>query len=488
MLVTPKIKLDDAAATPINAVAWSPDGSLIALAGYAQVRLVSPPDAEGGAGAEGPSRQRERRGLLRRWHGCWRRPRASRACSAKCGSGTWPTARWSKTLTGHRDSLYAVAVSPGRQDAGHRQLRRADQACGTSPADRSCVTLAGHNGAIFDLAFARNGKLLASASGDRTVKLWDVATGERLDTRGESLKEIYAVAFSPDGRRVAAGGVDNRIRVWQIGPAAKEGDNPLLYSRFAHEGAIVRLAWSPDGRWLASSAEDRTVKLWDAGRMVERHVLERQSDTPAALAFSPDNESLLVGRLDGTFAIYSVQTGKPIETTLALADDAKKPEEPKKAPPKPELSSLAPRGVQRGMATRVKLAGKDLAEISEIAFNNAKVTGKLRRGRQELGHGGLDRSHGGRRSAARRLRADREDARRRERPAEAARRRSAASGGARAERTRCKRRPRYRLPASVWGALGEKGDVDHFAFEARRGETIVLDLAASRWARSSTPC
>ncbi len=147
--------------------------------------------------------------------------------------------------------------------------------------------LAGHNGAIFALAFARNGQLLASASGDRTVKLWDVKTGERLDTRGESLKEIHTLAFQPNGRRLAAGGVDNRIRVWQIGKSAKEGDNPLLYSRFAHEGAIVRLAWSADGRWLASAAEDRTVKLWNAGHMVERRrarAAKRHARCPGLLA------------------------------------------------------------------------------------------------------------------------------------------------------------------------------------------------------------
>ena len=79
----------------------------------------------------------------------------------------------------------------------------------------------------FALAFDPHGKFLASASGDRTVKLWDVATGERLETFGQPLLDQYTVAFSPDGQHLAAAGADNRIRIWRISATGKEGTNPI---------------------------------------------------------------------------------------------------------------------------------------------------------------------------------------------------------------------------------------------------------------------
>jgi hypothetical protein len=184
--------------------------------------------------------------------------------------------------------------------------------------------LKGHNGPVFDVAFDPAGRLLASASGDRTVKLWDVATGERLDTFSQPTKEQYAVAFSPDGQHVIAGGVDSRIRVWRISPTAKEGTNDLVQSLFAHDGPIVRLAVSRDGRWIASSSEDRTIKLWDAERFTQAAKLADQSDWTTALAIAPDNLTLAAGRMDGSLSIQPLGdlastksvTAKPLDYSV----------------------------------------------------------------------------------------------------------------------------------------------------------------------------
>ncbi len=166
--------------------------------------------------------------------------------------------------------------------------------------------LNGHNGPVFDLAFDPTGRLLVSASGDRTVKLWDVAKGERLDTFSQPLKDQYTVAFLPDGRHVIAGGVDSRIRVWKLSESAKEGTNEIVESLFAHDGPILRLAVSRDGRWIVSSSEDRTIKVWDAARYEQAARFSEQADWTTALAISPDNRTLVAGRIDGGLSVRSL--------------------------------------------------------------------------------------------------------------------------------------------------------------------------------------
>jgi len=125
------------------------------------------------------------------------------------------------------------------------------------------------------------------------------------------------VVFSPDGKHLLAGGADNRLRVWAISESAAETTNPLLQSKFAHEGAILNLEFSPDGKLLLSSADDRTVKLWDAEQMQERLLLEKQSDWAPALAFVAD-QSIVIGRVDGSLGVYDVTTGK---TKAALGSE-----------------------------------------------------------------------------------------------------------------------------------------------------------------------
>ncbi|MBW3570135.1 MAG: WD40 repeat domain-containing protein [Gemmatimonadetes bacterium] len=138
------------------------------------------------------------------------------------------------------------------------------------PADTGRV-LAGHQDVVYALAFAPDGATLASASLDRTARLWAVESGAARDTLvtahparlvvGGRVREIpqqlpvTAAAFSPDGRTVATAGGDRALHLWGAATGAR------VRSLEGHTRAVTALAWGPGAR-LASSSADGTVRIW----------------------------------------------------------------------------------------------------------------------------------------------------------------------------------------------------------------------------------
>jgi WD40 repeat protein len=355
-LNVPKIDPRVPTRRPINAVAATPDGKLAALARYGEVELFAVEEQE--TTATLPGLRGDVNALVFSPSG--KELFAASGENVRFGEVkefSVPGGQLVKTFTGHKDAIYAVAVSPDGKTLAtgsyDQKIKLWDIATGAE-----LKTLSGHNGAVFGLSFRADGKVLASASSDRTVKLWDTATGDRLDTLSQSLKELYAVAFSPDGKRVAAGGADNRIRVWDVSPSARETPPPII-SRFAHEGAILRLVFSSDGKKIVSAAQDLTVKIWDAPNVEEKLLVEKQPDWPTGLAFGPENKSALVGRLDGSWSIYDTASGGLVK------------------PPRPSLTSVSPRGIQRGVVTKLRLGGQRLAGLTGAKSAGDKLAVRL---------------------------------------------------------------------------------------------------------------
>jgi hypothetical protein len=118
-------------------------------------------------------------------------------------------------------------------------------------------TLTGHAGWVRGVAFSPDGALLATASTDKTARLWDPATGECVRTLTGHAEAVYGVAFSPDGRLLATASMDNTAKLWD--PASGECVGTLT----GHAETVYGAAFSPDGRLLATASMDRTTRVWD---------------------------------------------------------------------------------------------------------------------------------------------------------------------------------------------------------------------------------
>ncbi|GIW96991.1 MAG: hypothetical protein KatS3mg111_0324 [Pirellulaceae bacterium] len=202
-----------------------------------------------------------------------------------------------QTFSGHHDAVYALAISADGSmiaSGGYdRQIIVWDVASAT-PRWR----FTGHNGAIYDLDFHPTGKALASASADQTIKLWSIRRGERLDTFSQAEGEMTCVRFSPDGRFLFGGGYDRQLRQWRLVSLDQPAINPLVRSRFAHEGPIVGLALV-NNDLLVSISEDRTIKLWESDQLGPAGVLAECRDVPVAIATERGSNAVIVVDLFG---------------------------------------------------------------------------------------------------------------------------------------------------------------------------------------------
>src|ERR1700677_2075000 len=165
----PEIQPDVAVVSPVTSAKFSPDGKLLAVGGYRQVRLIDP--ASGNVIA---------------------------------------------TLSGHANYVRSIAFSPDGKllaAAGGSPQLEGEIKIWELQSHQVLKTLTGHKDCIYSIAWSPDGKLIASGSYDKTVKLWDVAAGKEVSNLQDHIDAVFAVAFSLDGKRLASASQDRTVKI-----------------------------------------------------------------------------------------------------------------------------------------------------------------------------------------------------------------------------------------------------------------------------------
>ncbi len=298
---------------PITALVYSPDYSRVAIAGYRGVKLLDVKTGEIIQTVSGASDQVQ----AIAWSSDGKLLAMAGGVPGEKGeivlvdTQTWKPLR---TLGEHTEVVYAIAFKPNSHELASGSLDKTGRVWNADTGQCTKI-IKDHAEAIFGISYSPDGKYLATASGDRTAKLFDPAQAyKRVATLNAHQDGVTRVAFSKDGKLLATGGWDKTVRVWEV--KAQNMDNPLR-TMGTGDGQVTDCQFSPAGNLLVFGASDTVVRVYNGfGDQHKRDLLDN-SDWISSVAIAADGNSFLVGTQDGKLLFWDVKEFR-LTRTLSL--------------------------------------------------------------------------------------------------------------------------------------------------------------------------
>jgi DNA-binding beta-propeller fold protein YncE len=172
------------------------------------------------------------------------------------------------------------------------------------PSAKLLSVLEGHEGAVLDVAFSPDGKYAASCGEDNTIRLWDLKTFKQVRTFEGHTQPVKGVCFSPDGSYLVSASADVTLKVWDVETGRAR------YTLEGHSAHVDRVTWSRDGATILSEAADSTAHLWDGARGLDIRPLPERDGEVAAVAISPDGRYGITTRGDHSWHVFETSSGE----------------------------------------------------------------------------------------------------------------------------------------------------------------------------------